>query len=154
VTPNPLDPSTPKRTRDRSPLTLRYFQAEIVGTQLARLRSKGGTGLSLVKEYGGDVEGIRLGNNELDIVSYLESVSALPAPSPLGLLGVRSAPPPPPSSSSAPLSAASDIVYAPTYILGDGPEGQAGNSSLLATSEVSTRPCHALSVYPIRPAPP
>lgn len=72
VTPNPLDPSQPRRTKVRSESVIRLFRGELVGSLGGALRAQGLDNRILIKEFSGDTA-LELARTELEIVARLQS---------------------------------------------------------------------------------
>ena len=72
VTPNPLDPKQPRRTRQSSGSVLRLFRAEFVGALGGLLRSQGLDNRVLIKEFSGDL-GLALAERETRALAQFQS---------------------------------------------------------------------------------
>ncbi len=75
VSPRPMDPSQPSRTRSSSGIVVRIFRGELVGGSSSlgsKLRSRGLDMRVLIKEYSGE-EGLRLANAEKRGIGILQS---------------------------------------------------------------------------------
>lgn len=72
VSPNPLDPSQPRRTRQSSGSILRIFRAELVGALGGLLRSQGVENRVLIKEFSGQL-GLALAEQESKALAQFQS---------------------------------------------------------------------------------
>jgi serine/threonine protein kinase len=72
VPPPPLDPSKPKRTRQKSGSVIRIFRGRFEGTLGATLRSQGLDPRLVVKEFSGKL-GLELARNECKTICKLQS---------------------------------------------------------------------------------
>lgn len=75
VSPNPLDPSQPRRTRQSSGSIMRLFRAEFVGALGGLLRSQGLENRVLIKEFSGEL-GLALADQESRALAQFQSSSS------------------------------------------------------------------------------